>query len=105
MAFSTVSKEQSLRIKLPEVLWNHAGFCSEEIATMCYIVCDNDTGTEFSVFTKDPGTNIDWKVNADCKRRLSLSPFTKGVKPGDAFRITAERGCIHVKKIDSVSED
>ena len=105
MAIVKVSNEPSLRIKLPEILWNHAGFCSEEIATECYIVCNNDTGTEFSVFTKDPGTHIDWNMNADYKRRISLSPFTTGVKPGDEFRVTAKKGCIHVKKIDLVSED
>ena len=100
MAITTV--EKPLRINLSESLWLHAGFCSEKITAECYIVCYNDCGTEFDVFTKDPGTSIDWKVNADYKRRISLSPFTKGVKPGDEFRITAKKGCIHVKKVDTL---
>lgn len=105
MAFTTILKEQPLRILFPKTLWEHAGFGSENIATKCYIVCNNDTGTEFDVFIEEPEINIDWVINADCKRRLGLSTFTKGVKPGDTFRITARKGCIHVKKVDFVSED
>ena len=105
MAIVKVSNEPALRINLSEILWNYAGFGSEKTNSLCYIVCYNDCGTEFDVFTKDPEAKIDWKVNADNKRRISLSAFTTSVKPGDEFRITALKGCIHVKKIDSVSED
>ncbi len=100
MAITTV--EKPLRINLSEFLWLHAGFCSEKITTECYIICYNDCGTEFDVFTKDPGTNIDWKVNADYKRRINVSQFTIGIKPGDKFRVTAKTGCIHVKKVDTL---
>ena len=105
MAIVKVTNEPALRINLSELLWNYAGFGSEKTNSLCYIVCYNDCGTEFDVFTKDSEAKIDCKVNADNKRRISLSAFTTSVKPGDEFRITALKGCIHVKKIDSVSED
>ena len=105
MAIVKVTNEPALRINLSELLWNYAGFGSEKTNSLCYIVCYNDCGTEFDVFTKDSEAKIDCKVNADNKRRISLSAFTTSVKPGDEFRITAFKGCIHVKKINSVSED